>query len=384
MSFKKISFLLSLCVSLNSFGLYKEREEGKISQEEFERRSAELQSDSDPFALNNQAKVEIPQDLLNTLSDPIKRGSKKKEIVSAEQRREEALEFVKNDYLDGSCFSGDTLVYILDGENQNISKKKIENIQPGDLVWTCDYKEEQCVAKAVKEVFTRKVEKSVKLFLANEEAIHTTANHPFKIARENQSEEWILAGDLELGNLLLTIGGENIELESIEYIYDPLTVYNLEVAANIDGNHNYCVGTNGFIVHNCNPDVAPFPDEIFRSNEAREAYTEGVQEGLELISDVQSVASLGMGAPLKTAVKAGAKKVAKESVKAKRNPAQDKMLSKQEIKKLDAHEIKQEVLGKKAPIARYDLYKDNVGNIYVKPKGGKGSGEPTGYNINDF
>jgi hypothetical protein len=39
--------------------------------------------------------------------------------------------------------------------------------------------------------------------------------------------------------------------------------------------------------------------------------------------------------------------------------------------------------GKKSSGER-DLYKDKKGDIYVKPKGGKGEGEPTGVNINDF
>jgi hypothetical protein len=67
-----------------------------------------------------------------------------------------------------------------------------------------------------------------------------------------------------------------------------------------------------------------------------------------------------------------------------RNPAQDRLLSKSEIKKLrdagyDIHDLKG---GKKA--AQYDLYKDTSGNIFVKPKGGTGPGEPTGINVNDL
>ena len=67
-----------------------------------------------------------------------------------------------------------------------------------------------------------------------------------------------------------------------------------------------------------------------------------------------------------------------------RNSAQDRLLSKGEIKKLqdagyDVHDLKG---GKRA--AQYDLYKDTSGNIYVKPKGGAGPGEPTGININDL
>ncbi len=67
-----------------------------------------------------------------------------------------------------------------------------------------------------------------------------------------------------------------------------------------------------------------------------------------------------------------------------RNPAQDKLLTKGDIKKLedagfDVHELKG---GKNA--SKFDLYKDREGNIYVKPKGGRGEGDPLGININDI
>ncbi len=75
---------------------------------------------------------------------------------------------------------------------------------------------------------------------------------------------------------------------------------------------------------------------------------------------------------------------AKKNSGDERNPASDKMLTPGEIKRLedggeDVHEIKG---GKNA--SRRDLYKDADGNIYVKPKGGRGLGEETGLNINDF
>ncbi len=67
-----------------------------------------------------------------------------------------------------------------------------------------------------------------------------------------------------------------------------------------------------------------------------------------------------------------------------RNTAQDKILTKGDIKKLqdlghDVHELKG-----KGNVSKYDLYKDKNGNIYVKPKGGAGEGDPTGININDL
>ncbi|MFK7874147.1 MAG: polymorphic toxin type 33 domain-containing protein [Oligoflexales bacterium] len=48
-----------------------------------------------------------------------------------------------------------------------------------------------------------------------------------------------------------------------------------------------------------------------------------------------------------------------------------------------AERIKQEIYGKHNG-SKYDLYKDRTGDLYVKPKGGRGPGEPTGYNIHDL
>ena len=75
------------------------------------------------------------------------------------------------------------------------------------------------------------------------------------------------------------------------------------------------------------------------------------------------------------------KEEAERAKENERNPAQDKLLSDGEIKKLkgagyDVHDLK--------PGAGTDLYKDKAGNIYVKPKGGAGAGDPTGININDY
>jgi hypothetical protein len=65
-----------------------------------------------------------------------------------------------------------------------------------------------------------------------------------------------------------------------------------------------------------------------------------------------------------------------------RNPAQDKKLTDQEIKELEEaghhpHELK-------PGGSSEDLYRDREGNIYVKPKGGAGPGEPTGINLRGF
>lgn len=79
-----------------------------------------------------------------------------------------------------------------------------------------------------------------------------------------------------------------------------------------------------------------------------------------------------------------------EDSDAERNPAQDHRLTDGEIEKLKqatgrtAEEIKAETLGGTPRVGGYELYKDPDGNILVKPRGGIGEGEPTGYNINDL
>lgn len=67
--------------------------------------------------------------------------------------------------------------------------------------------------------------------------------------------------------------------------------------------------------------------------------------------------------------------------------AQQKPLTSGDIRKLkendiDPHELKQS--GSGGRVSDKDLYKDRDGNVYVKPKGGKGPGEPTGVNLKDL
>lgn len=61
------------------------------------------------------------------------------------------------------------------------------------------------------------------------------------------------------------------------------------------------------------------------------------------------------------------------------------------VKKLSPGEVEKLAKGgahphdiKPKPNSRYDLYKDRNGNIEIRPKGGKGPGEPTGLNIKDY
>jgi hypothetical protein len=63
---------------------------------------------------------------------------------------------------------------------------------------------------------------------------------------------------------------------------------------------------------------------------------------------------------------------------------QDKLLSRGEIAKLKQSGIDVHALKGGRGASKLDLYKDEIGNIYIKLKGGIDVGEPTGLNINDF
>ena len=65
-------------------------------------------------------------------------------------------------------------------------------------------------------------------------------------------------------------------------------------------------------------------------------------------------------------------------------PKQRKKLSRQEIKKLKRRGIDPEVEKGGKRTGRWDLYKDQNGNIYIMPKGAQGSGEPLEININQL
>jgi RHS repeat-associated protein len=114
------------------------------------------------------------------------------------------------------------------------------------------------------------------------------------------------------------------------------------------------------------------------------AGTAGVIAGRQTSEEVISAMTSGEGTHENDEGEAELKKNEEERESGcgtERNPAQDKKLSPGQIEKLkkagfDPHELK---LG-----AGEDLYTDSEGNIYAKPQGGAGPGEPIGINIKNL
>ena len=67
-----------------------------------------------------------------------------------------------------------------------------------------------------------------------------------------------------------------------------------------------------------------------------------------------------------------------------RNPAQDKKITKSDVRKLKNRGVDPEDLKGGKRTGSSDIFKDRKGNLYEKPKSGIGYGEFTGINLNDL
>jgi hypothetical protein len=83
--------------------------------------------------------------------------------------------------------------------------------------------------------------------------LRPSINHPFWVLRApSQQPAWIVADSMRAGDLVLDLKGEWHKVVSVKPLEGLQTVYNFEV----DDNHDYFVGTTGFLVHNSICDLA--------------------------------------------------------------------------------------------------------------------------------
>ncbi|MDF1549177.1 MAG: polymorphic toxin-type HINT domain-containing protein, partial [Bacteroidales bacterium] len=139
------------------------------------------------------------------------------------------------DYLNSyGCFVAGTKISL---NNQFIP---IENVKVNDKAWTCDTRSKEKTLQIVTKTFVRETDTLVYVWL-NKELIQTTAEHPFFTPGL-----WKPALSLKEGDEVLNYKGLWVKVDSIAVKDTTCTVYNFEV----EGNHNYYVGTTGVLVHN--------------------------------------------------------------------------------------------------------------------------------------
>ena len=137
-----------------------------------------------------------------------------------------------------TCFTGDTEVYTSDG------LVCIEEISVGDEVLAYDYETGETELKEVLNVWVKETDEILHVSTSDGETIDTTTNHPFYV----EEKGWVAAGDLEVGDTLITVDGDEVEVTDLELekLAEPITVFNLEV----EDFHTYFVGEYGVLVHN--------------------------------------------------------------------------------------------------------------------------------------
>ena len=115
------------------------------------------------------------------------------------------------------------------------NSRPIEEIQEGDWVLARSEFDPQgpLELKRVEEKFVRTA--AVMELVINGQTIKTTAEHPFYVPAQ---ERFVPAGELQVGDLLVSSQGTLIPIESISQLNEITTVYNLRVA----DHHTYFVG----------------------------------------------------------------------------------------------------------------------------------------------
>ncbi|WP_135555998.1 polymorphic toxin-type HINT domain-containing protein [Paenibacillus cymbidii] len=136
-----------------------------------------------------------------------------------------------------NCFVAGTKVLTDEGE------KNIEDIEVGDKVLS---KNEETGEQAYKEVthLYRNDKEIIYEMTVGDQVIETTDNHPFWV----ESEGWVLAADLQVGDKLQQSNGNTLTIDSIKNVKheEKVKVYNFTVA----DFHTYFVSDLGIWVHN--------------------------------------------------------------------------------------------------------------------------------------
>ena len=164
------------------------------------------------------------------------------------------------------CFVAGTLVCIYRSENADQKELiAIENVQPGEHIWSCDPRTEKWTPKTVLQVLTREYSGDIIKFSYDGGIIEATGNHPVWIVDGNGLEyrpkcrclngldndlrnggRWVEARDLRVGDLLRGRLGETVRILNVESRFEETIVYNFD----IDDFHTYAVGSYEVLVHN--------------------------------------------------------------------------------------------------------------------------------------
>lgn len=151
---------------------------------------------------------------------------------------EKALSFISKSC---GCFEAGTPVWTSRGFTP------IEDVEPGDWVFAEDEGSGAIKMREVLSTFVRRSAPIVAVLLISTadlkaQQLDTTEEHPFYV----EGRGWIAAQQLVPGDAVRTASGSPAIVREVLFTDRLATVYNFEV----DGLHNYRVGTDGVLTHN--------------------------------------------------------------------------------------------------------------------------------------
>lgn len=140
-----------------------------------------------------------------------------------------------------ACFIAGTPV-LIDCVDECNSYKAIENVRVGDFVLSYNEESGLIEKNEVSQIHVKEVDEIVELSFGDS-IVRSTLDHPFY---SKDRGGWVMAGDLFIGENVLSANGEAKVFEKKYFSCDSIKVYNFTV----DNAHTYFVGQSCVCVHN--------------------------------------------------------------------------------------------------------------------------------------
>ncbi len=175
--------------------------------------------------------------LKKTKTTKVKKKKAKAKTVTVKTKKVKKTTAKKKKTATSKCFVAGTKISTEKGFTP------IEQIKPGDYVWSEDPATNEKALKKVKKIFVREKDSIIRLSI-NGEVIETTHEHPFYV----EDRGFIAAGELKASDEVRLQSGKTGLVDYIEEIQlnEPIKVYNFEV----EDFHTYYVSEQKVLVHN--------------------------------------------------------------------------------------------------------------------------------------